>query len=460
MERKPRYRDDGVLHATINGHRLHLRRKDPTRDNFLWIDGRQPPIVLDRTAAEFVAHLIDAMWLYQRGDGDESRAVSDYVVERMAEKYSAGPAPWRRPVKRETIHADLDRIFGTLMSVADGACPADAGLDPKEIRYGEWSAPARFDAAITYRCNLACPKCYVGDRKTGGELDTAGWIKIYDVLWKAGVPQIVFTGGEPTLRGDLVELVGEADEFVTGLVTNGTQLAGLADALHGASLDYAQVTVESFDPKIHDRLTCTEGSHAQTAAGVEKALSAGLQIVTNTTLTRVNAGTFVETLRWLHGLGVRNTACNTLICSGHGAEHIKENGLDDASLRKVLAASCAAAGELGMTLQWYSPTCYNRGMNPVELGLGIKSCSAAAHNMTIQPDGTVIPCQSWPDSVGNILEDEWAAIWRHPTCVKLRERGFAPEECRGCEYETLCGGGCPLDTAPRTKREAEGGEGR
>ncbi|RJR27954.1 MAG: radical SAM protein [Candidatus Latescibacterota bacterium] len=459
-ERKPRYRDDGVLHATINGHRLHLRRKDPTRDNFLWIDGRQPPIVLDRTAAEFVAHLIDAMWLHQRGDGDESRAVRDYVVDRMAERYSSKRAPWRRPVKRETILADLDRVFGTLMSVADGACPAEAGLDPKEIRYGEWSAPARMDAAITYRCNLECPKCYVGDRKTGRELDTAEWIKIYDVLWKAGVPQIVFTGGEPTLRDDLVELVGEADEFVTGLVTNGTKLAGLADALRGASLDYAQVTVESFDPKIHDRLTCTDGSHARTAAGIEKALSAGLQIITNTTLTRANAGTFVETLKWLRGLGVRNAACNTLICSGHGPAHIKENGLDDDSLRKTLDASCAAADEIGMTLQWYSPTCYNRGLNPVELGLGVKSCSAAAHNMTIQPDGTVIPCQSWPDSVGDILKDEWSSIWGHPACVKLRERGFAPDECRGCEYETVCGGGCPLDAGARTKRAAEGGKGR
>ncbi len=85
-----------MLHATINGHRFHLRRKDPTKDNFLWIDGRQPPIVLDRTAAEFVSHLIDAMWLYQQGDGDESQAVIDYVVGKMAEKYSRGFVPWTK----------------------------------------------------------------------------------------------------------------------------------------------------------------------------------------------------------------------------------------------------------------------------------------------------------------------------------------------------------------------------
>jgi radical SAM protein with 4Fe4S-binding SPASM domain len=456
VDRKPQFRDDGVLHATINGHRFHLRRKDPAKDNFLWIDGRQPPIVLDRTAAEFVSHLIDAMWLHQRGDGDESQAVTDYVVRKMTEKYSKGILPWGR-VKPENILTDLNRLFGTLMAVADGKCPVEAGLGARELEYGKWIAPARMDLALTYRCNLKCPKCYVGDRRIGRELGTAEWIKVYETLWKVGVPQVVFTGGEPTLRDDLVTLVAEADEFVTGLVTNGTRLAELADALHGASLDYAQVTIESFDPRIHDRVTCVEGSHAKTAAGIEKALGIGMQVVTNTTLTKTNAASFDQTIRWLHGLGITNIACNTLICSGHGVEHKKENGLDDEALKNTLDSGCRTARELGIDLQWYSPTCYHLGVDPTKMGLGIKTCSAAAHNMTVQPDGTVLPCQSWPDSVGNILEDEWSTIWRHPTCVKLRDHLFRPEECRGCEHETTCGGGCPLDESPRTKNR--GGKG-
>ena len=459
VERKSHFKDDGVKHATINGHRFHLRRKDPTRDNFLWIDGRQPPIVLDRTAAEFVSHLIDAMWLYQQGDGDESRTVIDYVVGTMAEEHSKGLMPWRR-VKREKIVADLNRLFGTLMSVAEGACPTEAGLDPKELKYGDWNSPARMDLAITYRCNLKCPKCYVGERHVDRELSTTEWVRVFERLWKAGIPQVVFTGGEPTLRDDLIELVSQADEFVTGLVTNGTKLSDLAEPLRDASLDYAQITVESFDPTVHDRITSTEGSHAMTLAGIRKALSVGLQVVTNTTLTKANAASFNETIEWLHGLGLKSVACNTLICSGHGVEHKKENGLGDVELEETLEAACRTAEKLGMTLSWYSPTCYRQGTNPVELGLGIKACSAAAHNMTVQPDGTVLPCQSWPESVGNILHDEWAAIWKHPTCVKLRAHLFAPEECTGCEYKILCGGGCPLDTSPRTKIRGKGRDGR
>lgn len=456
MERKSHFRSDGVHHATIDGHRFHLRSADPSSESYLWIDGRQPPLVLDRTATRFVVHLVDAMWRFQQGDGDESRAVIDYVVDRMASEHSGGVLPWRGRLSRERIAADLDRLFATLMRVADGGCPVDAGLDPREVRYAGWIAPARMDLAITYRCNLSCGKCYVGERAVGRELDTAEWLRVYERLWSAGVPQVVFTGGEPTLREDLLTLVSEADEFVTGLVTNGTRLRELAEPLRDASLDYAQVTVESFDPRVHDRVTRVDGSHAATAAGIEKALGVGLQVVTNTTLTKENAATFVETIRWLGRIGVRTVACNTLICSGRGVRHRRESGLDDDASAALLRAGRDAAREIGVTFQWYSPTCYREGVNPLELGLGIKTCSAAAHNMTVQPDGTVLPCQSWPDAVGDILKDDWRSIWEHPTCKKLRAHLLMPAECRGCEHELLCAGGCPLDTSPRRAGKTEG----
>jgi len=454
VERKPHFISDGLYHATINGHRFHLRRKDPIKDNFLWIDGQQPPLVLDQTAAEFVTHLIDAMWFYQQGEGDESDAVIDYVVSKMSHRYVRKFALGNKRVTKERIMADLNRIFGTLMSLAEGDCPVEAGLDSKEIKYGKWIAPARMDLAVTYRCNLRCQKCYVGDRRINEELSSREWLKVYEILWNLGIPQVVFTGGEPTLRDDIVELVSEADEFVTGLVTNGTKLFELVENLKGASLDYAQVTVESWDPAIHDAITCVPGSHDKTISGVKKALEVSLQIVTNTTLSKINAGGFTQTIKWLHGIGIKNVACNTLICSGEGIRHKQENGLSDDELKKVLTEACEVADSLGVNLQWYSPTCYHQGVNPIDLGFDIKSCSAATHNMTIQPDGTVLPCQSWPDSIGNILKDDWVSIWQHPTCMKLRKHLLMPKECQSCEYEKICGGGCPLDKSTRTRNQA------
>ena len=62
------------------------------------------------------------------------------------------------------------------------------------------SAPYRMDLAITYRCrNDDSSHCYDARPRQYPELDTHSWKQILDQLWEAGIPHVVFTGGEPTL---------------------------------------------------------------------------------------------------------------------------------------------------------------------------------------------------------------------------------------------------------------------
>jgi radical SAM protein with 4Fe4S-binding SPASM domain len=384
-----------------------------------------------------MGYYIEGMWKFQQGAGDESQQVVDYVVEKMKERY-----PRESKLR---ITKDLHRHIGAIMAIADGTCPVDAGLGRKEIDVAKWVSPARMDLALTYRCNAACQKCYLGDKqKNMSELPFDQWCIIIDSLWKIGIPQLVFTGGEPLLRDDLTRLVGYAEKFVTGLVTNGILLGQQVEKLKDASLDYIQVTIESCDAKVHNGMMAAEGALQSAEAGIRKALSLGMNVVTNTTLTQDNAGTFLDTIKWGHALGLHNMACNSLICSGRGIAHKSAKGLPPEQVKALLEQALTLTRTLGMELQWYSPTCYH-DLNPVDMGLGMKECSAAQHNMTIQPDGSVLPCQSWPNSVGNILKDDWNSIWNHLTCAKLRKHEFAPEKCGACELFRTCGGGCPLD---------------
>ena len=98
-------------------------------------------------------------------------------------------------------------------------------------------------------CNNNCIYCYIPEenRARPEKPNTVFFKGILEKYFKKGVKNVDFTGGEPTLRKDLVTLVSEADEFVTGLVTNGTLLEELAKPLQRASLDYVQVTLESHD---------------------------------------------------------------------------------------------------------------------------------------------------------------------------------------------------------------------
>ena len=76
--------------------------------------------------------------------------------------------------------------------------------------------------------------------------------------------------------------------------------------------------------------------------------------------------------------------------------------------------------------------------------LGVKGCSAALYNMCIEPDGSVLPCQSYYTQLGNILTDPWDSIWNHDLSLSLRERRNLPAGCNTCALLAECGGGCPL----------------
>jgi radical SAM protein with 4Fe4S-binding SPASM domain len=426
-----------VRQVTIPGLRLHLRRGDP---NLLWVNG-QNMLVLNDTAAEFVEAFIEVM--SHHTDHLEAGSFKQEIAVRMQKRYPRVPA--------DVLVRDFDRIYGSLVEIGKGCCPiSDVKLETKETDPKRWTAPPRVDLALTYRCNNNCYFCYTGGPQKVAELSTAEWKKALDRLWDSGIPQVVFTGGEPTLREDLVELVDHAQSFVTGLITNGRKLAALAPDLRRVSLDYVQVSLESHQPEVHDRMVGVKGAWQETREGIRRAIASGLEVITNTTLTRDNLALFPELIKSGPELGLKIMACNTLICSGRGTCSRQESGVSPEDLKATIAQALETAKKAGIRVEWYSPTCYKQ-FNPLEFGLGTKACSAAQYNMTVEPDGSVIPCQSWfKDKLGNILKDPWQTIWDHPVSLGLREKTYLKgrEECQGCEYLDACYGGCPLEYSP------------
>jgi radical SAM protein with 4Fe4S-binding SPASM domain len=148
-----------------------------------------------------------------------------------------------------------------------------------------------------------------------------------------------------------------------------------------------------------------------------------------------------ETLQFLGELGVPTVGLNALIYSGKGEE--VDTGLPEEDLPPLLETARAITEAQGQRLIWYTPTQYCH-FNPLQLDLGVKGCTAALYNMCIEPNGDVIPCQSYYQALGNMLEDPWKAIWEHPLALSLRNRSDVPEGCRTCEFLPECGGGCPL----------------
>jgi radical SAM protein with 4Fe4S-binding SPASM domain len=331
----------------------------------------------------------------------------------------------------------------------DGACPIhDLELEVTAPFSARPSAPYRMDLALTYRCNNDCAHCYNARPREYPEMPTHEWKRILDRLWQLGIPHVVFTGGEPTLRADLPELIAHAKHNgqVTGLNTNARRLHDLTylSELIEAGLDHVQITVESHDPKIHDQMVCARGAWKQTIAGLENALESPLFVMTNTTMLQQNSPFLAETLHFLARLGVPTIGLNALIYSGHGLT--VGTGLSEVELTPLLDIARQITQVNQQRMIWYTPTQYCH-FDPMQLELGVKGCTAALYNMCVEPDGGVIPCQSYYQTLGNLLNDSWDSIWNHKLSIQLRERKFMPAKCMSCALQAECGGGCPLFTS-------------
>ncbi len=344
---------------------------------------------------------------------------------------------------------DLDEMLDILFEIARGGSP-DTKIEKLSIRaYApHMEAPHRMDLMISamtdasgaWKCNQKCKFCYAAGQSYAGvrELSTEEWKIAIDRLRAANVPMLTFTGGEPTLRPDLCELIAHAKWFITRLNTNGVALTKeLAASLREAELDSVQITLYSADEDIHNSLVgCTHFS--DTLRGIQNAVAAGLDVSVNTPLCRLNAD-YLSTLRLLSELGVRYVTVSGLICTGTAKHAHKDNDLSSAEFAAILADAKAFCDESGMELDFTSP-----GLVPEEqleaLGLHTPACGAALSNMAIAPDGTVVPCQSWLGSgadLGNILTDPFSSIWKHKRAVALRKMN--DREALSCPFRAHAG---------------------
>ena len=310
------------------------------------------------------------------------------------------------------------------------------------------SAPLRMDLALTFQCQNNCVHCYAGGPHATSELTTQQWKEVIKKLQQIGVFIVTFTGGEPTLREDLPELLKYAQDtgIVTGLITNGRRLKDkkYVESLENAGLDFVQITLESHKDAVHDKITGVKGSWKETVTGIKNAVKTQIYVTTNTTLNKYNATDFLDTIDFIKKQGVAVFGCNSLIYSGKAVKISNEFALSIETLKELLPKIKEKANHIGLKFLWYTPTQYCH-LDPVKLGLGVKSCTAASVNMCVGPNGDVYPCQSYFESLGNILKDDWRRIWNHPIASQIRKRKYVDSKCNDCPQLQVCGGGCPLE---------------
>ena len=434
--RERRYRRahlDCVRHITLDPKgpgvvRIHMippRDDTPDAPFLLLLNGAQL-VPLNLSWAILLANLMDQLQAYEGQDlaEDQWEALLTAAVEETHRTYPR--------TKRQTLASDLHLMLTSLVAIAQGREPeAEVGLLSLSDYAPEMTAPHRMDLMVSamekdggWHCNQKCLHCYAAGQPMGEtpELSTEQWKTALALLRKANIPQVTFTGGEPTLRSDLVEQVQAAAWFVTRLNTNGRLLTPeLCAGLYEASLDSVQVTLYSAEGNIHNQLVGVNG-FSDTVQGIRHAVEAGLIVSVNTPLCSLNTH-YAETLRFAHSLGVRYATCSGLIPSGSACgQESRATALTPEQLTDVLRQAVDTAEELGMELDFTSPGWLDEEtLRSLGLNL-IPSCGACLSNMAVTPDGKVVPCQSWlsDEPLGDLLHDDWADIWNSPRCAAIR----------------------------------------
>jgi MoaA/NifB/PqqE/SkfB family radical SAM enzyme len=355
-------------------YRLHLRI-EPDGSGLLIVNA-STVLHLNQSAAEYAFHIVNS-------------APEEEVLAAMTARYRVNPDQIRRDFR------DLKERIETLIHVPDLDPASFLEFERQDPYSSRLSAPLRLDCALTYRCNTGCTDGF--DSRTAPidrvrrELTTDEWITILNKAWGAGIPHVIFTGGEPTLRPDLPELIHHTENQgqVAGLISDGLRLAETA-YLH-------QVLQSGLD---HLMLVLDPGEYAAWE-GLRDVLVEDLFTTVHVTITPDTVPQVNSLLERLAGMGVTSLSLS--------ATH--------ADLADALQAARQEAALLGLSLVWDLPVPYS-ALHPVALEV-----SAGAGNgeiptgqgkvwLYVEPDGDVTPAQGDKRILGNLLEEPWEAVWK------------------------------------------------
>jgi hypothetical protein len=347
-------------------YRLHLRLEPD--GNGLLIVNASTILHLNQSAAEYAYHLI-------------KQTPIDEIARQISGRYR---------VSRLRAVEDFQNLSARIQTLVE-----TPDLDPEMYLDFErtsphnavLSAPYRLDCAITYRLPEGSNPSLAPNKRVIRELTTDEWINILNKAWEVGIPHVLFTGGEPTLRDDLPRLLTHAEENgqVAGLLTDGIRFTDTQylNLLLQTGLDHVLFVLQTDNPT------------AWTA--LETVLSADLFVVVHITINPQNA---------------MQSKANIERLSRMGAKHLSLS-VADSSLHKLLHELRNHTAVLGMSLVWDLPVPYST-FNPIALEIQEESSPQGWNRsrLYVEPDGDVLPSQGINQVLGNFLTDSWEKIWQ------------------------------------------------
>jgi organic radical activating enzyme len=356
-------------HTSLNSeyqYRLHLRI-EPGGEGLLIINA-STVLHLNQTATEYAYHLVN-------------QTSKPEAIESIVKRYQINFAD-----ASSDYENFMDRIE-TLINTPD--------LDPVSYLDFERStpyldfpiAPYRLDCALTYKLNSQVVTGLSPKERVQRELTLEEWKIILKKAWEVGIPHVIFTGGEPTLWPDLVDLNVAAEDLgmVTGLSTDGLQLGEneLLERLLNSGLDHLLVTFEPENNQSWDALRIV--------------IPQDIHTTVHLTIDQPSEEKYINIFEELKKIGVENISLS----------------YKNPELETTVTNLRNKAAEYGFNLDWDLPVPYSQ-FNPVSAEIDLEGSipdGAGKAWLYIEPDGDTLPAQGFNEPLGNFLTDSWEWIW-------------------------------------------------
>ena len=320
---------------------------------------------------------------------------------------------------------------------------------------------------MTKRCNLKCVHCYaqaVDPNQGVDDISTEQAKVMIDDLAAYGAPVLLFSGGEPLVRKDLVELASYATQKGMRAVisTNGTLITKeKAHELKQIGLSYVGISLDGGE-EVHDHFRKVPGAYKKALEGLANCQAEGLKVGLRFTINKRNQQEVPKLFQILRDLEVPRICFYHLVYSGRGSELIKED-LDHAETRAVVNLIMDETRKLFdqgipkevLTVDNHAdgPLVYyrllkedkKRAAEVMELLQMNEGNSTGRGIGCISWDGKVHADQFWRQHVfGNVLERPFSQIWDDPNIELLHKlkdkKPFVKGRCATCKFLNICGG--------------------
>ena len=319
---------------------------------------------------------------------------------------------------------------------------------------------------MTRRCNLKCMHCYSAsaDIDYPDELTTDEGKKLIDDLAAFGAPVILFSGGEPLLRPDLLKLAQYAtDKGMRAVIsTNGTLITReIAAKLKTIGLSYVGVSLDGLE-KTHDRFRGTKGAFERAMEGIRNCRDAGIKVGIRFTVNKRNLADVPAMFDLLKKEKIERLCFYHLVYTGRGSK-LREEDLTHEETRALLDLIAARTKEMFdeglapeiLTVDNHADGPYlylkmkkenpARAKEVLEL-LEMNEGNSTGHGIgCVSWDGEVYPDQFWRNRpLGNVRQKPFSKIWtyeKNEFLMKLKDKKkHLQGRCAACVWLNVCAG--------------------